>query len=249
MRDRRNLHRRLLEPHFAPEADCGKRPADPSAHDRLVVHIRSGDVAGNLDGDHAQPPCRYVNELIRRGGGGGRPFTRLLVVAEDKKHICIRHLAEISQGVTVVIQSGSLFEDWCSLVTAQHLALSHSEFSSMALYFNRVLSSLHQLTIGVDPVVNKWRPCKRCLVQSVYQSNEVQLCDVLEPDVRVTFYDFRREGFTDTERYFLHYPEGQLSVFGCNDPDARKWSKLQCWGPKPDPGPGLGLIGAVSAVP
>jgi len=220
VQDRRAFIREFLEPHIAKEADCGHIPADASAQDVLTMHIRSGDVSRALTLDHAQPPCVYYEEVVRRGiqvsDSVWRPYSRVLVITETLDHPCLPHIQEGLAGVPVEIQSGSLFQDWCSLVTAQHLALSHSEFSTMAIFFNRNLRSLHQITLGMDANTRKWGPCRRDLVESYMESNALQLCEAFEPNSRVTLYDFPRDGFSDAEKYFHDYPLSNAEIFGCD---------------------------------
>merc|ERR1712037_121142 len=73
VRERREMYKTMILPYVRPEV---WQACEDPAEDELTIHIRNGDVATALTGNHPQPPCLYFHRVIETGNGG-RPFTRL----------------------------------------------------------------------------------------------------------------------------------------------------------------------------
>jgi len=105
----------------------------------LTVHLRSGDL---LDSQHFQAkfaPCSFFDRVIHRF----RYQAVRIITEPDRKHPCIAELALRHPDVNISVQSKSVVEDYCALMTAQDLAVgSFSTFSGTAEMWNDQLKNL-----------------------------------------------------------------------------------------------------------
>lgn len=123
----------------------------------LTVHLRGQDLWGmqefELTSDKPipleanahhwlwhQPPCTMYRKIIVEEG-----FTKVIVVTSpDLRHVCVEWLKSnaASLGVEVVIQSGSLREDFCALAKASNLVLSFSTLGDNAAVLNKQVKKI-----------------------------------------------------------------------------------------------------------
>lgn len=114
-----------------------RRCPEPSAQARravgqsgIVMHMRSGDIMKHpaLNGFYAQPPCAYYRDVVDRGNAG-KQFEHVLIVTQaDRGNPCVDELVRAFPD-RVTVQSGSVGEDSCAILSAQNLALSYGTFS------------------------------------------------------------------------------------------------------------------------
>merc|ERR1712217_337866 len=106
--------------------------------------MRSGDIMKENEGKghYSQPPCAYY-ELVISKGNGGRPFDRVLVLTEeDQKNPCIAYVQKKFPTRTHV-QSGSLLQDACTIISASNVALAFGTFASTLSRLNPGLLNLY----------------------------------------------------------------------------------------------------------
>lgn len=139
---------------FKPEfKSCLNNVGAPEdAEKELTVHLRGQDLWGmaeyELKSDKPipmeanahhwlwhQPPCTMYRKIIVEEG-----FKKVIVVTSpDLRHVCVEWLKSnaASLGIEVVIQSGSLMEDFCALAKASNLVLSFSTLGDNAAVLNK----------------------------------------------------------------------------------------------------------------
>lgn len=119
-----------------------------SEEDVLTIHLRGGDLfQGSPDSTALpqlwwSPPCSMYSKIISEEG-----YRRvLLITSPDRSHPCLEWLQAFKVGrsqdeapVQVSVQSASLLEDVCKLMSAQNLVLAYSTLSeTLALLSERV---------------------------------------------------------------------------------------------------------------
>merc|ERR1740120_298871 len=108
-------------------------------------------------------------------GNGGKPFDSILLVAEDKQHLCIdgiRERAKQPAGRQLRIFSSTVLEDICHLVHARNLLISDSSFAALALLLNTGLKRLLRFD-GKEHwnYAGAQKPCMIELTEAWQQSN------------------------------------------------------------------------------
>eukprot|EP00928_Gymnodinium_smaydae_P032032 TRINITY_DN23318_c0_g1_i2.p1 TRINITY_DN23318_c0_g1~~TRINITY_DN23318_c0_g1_i2.p1 ORF type:complete len:390 (-),score=40.53 TRINITY_DN23318_c0_g1_i2:2-1102(-) len=125
-----------VKPYLRPEAKaaCAK---DGKGFDGLTLHLRAGDL---LDSKHPQArmlPCSFYGVVLRELG-----FTKLRLVSEPGKPSPCLQVLQRDKSVQVQLQSGSLAEDACALMTAQHLTYGLTTFAEAMALLNENLQSV-----------------------------------------------------------------------------------------------------------
>lgn len=116
----------------------------------VVLHMRSGDVMTNhsRSGVYPQPPCSFYEKVILTGNSGA-PFPDVRIVTEsDRRNPCLEYLNERFGG-KVVVQSGSLQQDVCTIVNARNLVSSFGTFVPALALLNTKLDRLY-IPFGED---------------------------------------------------------------------------------------------------
>lgn len=142
-REYRELLHRYLRPLLSSKLSACVSRGDAGAARTLTVHLRSDDVwpsSGRLAATPriwTMPPCAMFEKVVRDGG-----FERVVVVTSpDRRNPCVAWFEAFSarSGVAVELQSGSVLEDACALLRAEHLMLSYSSFGhNLALLSDRL---------------------------------------------------------------------------------------------------------------
>jgi hypothetical protein len=132
---RRNDYRRALLQYLKPRLNSAAKKACASEGQGfagLTIHLRSGDL---LHSDHKQGrflPCAYHDVAINTGS-----FKELRVVTEpDMAHPCLEPLQKRHADKLVLVQSGSIHQDACALMTAQHLEYGDTTFAQVLELMN-----------------------------------------------------------------------------------------------------------------
>mmetsp|Transcript_36477 Transcript_36477/g.66262 ORF Transcript_36477/g.66262 Transcript_36477/m.66262 type:complete len:384 (+) Transcript_36477:113-1264(+) len=127
---RRQDYRRALLRYFKPRLNSAAREAcsaEAEGFKGLTIHLRSGDL---LHSEHKQShflPCAFHDLAIEAGG-----FQEVRVVTEpDMAHPCLASLKHRHADKLVRVQSQSLAQDACALMTAQHLEFGDSTFAQV----------------------------------------------------------------------------------------------------------------------
>eukprot|EP00913_Durusdinium_trenchii_P019012 g17868.t1 len=83
-----------------------------------------------------QPPCTMYRKIIVLAQFD---ISVIVVTSPDLRHVCVEWLKSnaASLGIEVVIQSGSLMEDFCALAKASNLVLSFSTLGDNAAVLNK----------------------------------------------------------------------------------------------------------------
>lgn len=119
--------------------------ATTESSDKVVIHMRSGDTMqtrSKYPGYYVQPPCSFYSDVIRHGNKGGA-FKHVLIVTEtDRRNPCI-HAVESQFAEKVHVQTDSIRNDACTLVSATNLVLSYSTFGVSLSHFNTKLKNLY----------------------------------------------------------------------------------------------------------
>merc|ERR1719245_2504919 len=131
----RNVFTTHLAPLFSASAKQACSAVMPSSN-RLVVHLRSGDI---LKSNHIQSvlaPCAFFDYIISSNG-----FGEVHIVTErDFEHPCINATQERHPETKFTVQSKTFEEDACVLMRARYLAMgSPSTFSSILALLNNDL--------------------------------------------------------------------------------------------------------------
>ncbi|CAE7675543.1 unnamed protein product [Symbiodinium microadriaticum] len=156
--DCRTLAVETLHEAFSPKfRTCLDSVAD-DAEEELTIHLRGEDLWG-LQEDQVtsneplslqanahhwlwhQPPCTLYRKIIEEEG-----FKKVrIVTSPDLRHTCVGWMkANAAQmGVKVLVQAGSLLEDFCTLAKASNLVLSYSSLSDNAALLNKRLRKLY----------------------------------------------------------------------------------------------------------
>lgn len=106
--------------------------AESTGFSGLTIHLRSGDL---LQLDHKQSqflPCAFHDLVIAAGN-----YTEVRVVTEpDMTHPCLASLRDRHSDKLVTVQSRSIQEDACALMTAHHLEFGDTTFAQLLEMMN-----------------------------------------------------------------------------------------------------------------
>lgn len=153
----------VFEKHAHPllTEQCKKvMDARRASPDILTVHLPSDR---RLFADSrmywVQAPCSFYEKVVNETAG----ITKVLVVAESLSHPCAKwlHSRPLPRGVSVELQSTSVWQDWCSLAGAVNLVVSPSPFSHTAAVFG----SPRNIYMCNNAFVEEWP--LRCSAQPV----------------------------------------------------------------------------------
>lgn len=132
-------YRRALMKYLKPKMNNATRTACGAyghGFRGLTIHLRSGDL---LSSSHPQAhfmPCCFHDKVIAAGG-----FEDVQVITEpDLSHPCLLPLRK--QHPKIKVQSKSIQEDACALMTAQHLEYGISTFPLAMAAMNENLKSV-----------------------------------------------------------------------------------------------------------
>jgi len=142
-------YHRVFKQHMLPfmTSDCKKviQTVNQLGPKSLLIHLRAEDIySEGMAGKPGsrlwnQPPCAMYEKIIREGG-----YTHILVVTDPKRrHNCIKWLEEHPmrrEGVSIEMQSNSVWNDYCTLMGAQNIVVSDSSFAQTAAIFARPLT-------------------------------------------------------------------------------------------------------------
>lgn len=130
----RRDYRHALLTYFKPRLNAAARKAcsaEAGGFDGLTIHLRSGDLRNS---DHKQGqflPCAFHELAIAAGS-----YKKVRVVTEpDLAHPCLPLLRR-RHGEKLHVQSKSLQEDACALMSAKHLEYGDSTFSQVLELMN-----------------------------------------------------------------------------------------------------------------
>merc|ERR1712187_496565 len=129
------MHRYITE---AGRLWCNKVPHfRPSRGDVLMMHMRSGDVLNMLAhsfGYHRMPPCQFFIRAFHYGN-----YSSARIITEpDQGHPCINEVKQALQG-RVSVQSKSELEDFCTMIYARSLVVSHSTLATAIVELSTTL--------------------------------------------------------------------------------------------------------------
>lgn len=137
--ERKAVYQKYILPHFKKVLSACERESE----DVLTIHMRSGDVAMDKTGCHAQPPCSYFTAVLNEGNGGRAFHTAKVIANGDPRNPCIDEIKKSNADKTILIsEGGSEAHDYCSLLVASNLAVTVSSFSTTAKMLNTKINRL-----------------------------------------------------------------------------------------------------------
>lgn len=119
----------------------------------LVMHMRGGDIMlpSTPSNTHPQPPCSFYEDVMEHGNDG-MAFQRALLVTQDFRNPCVKRMRQKYVG-RLTVQSSSIHDDACALISATSLAISSSTWGSALARLNPNLRNLY-VPFGKDNGTN-----------------------------------------------------------------------------------------------
>ncbi len=112
----------------------------------MVVHFRAGDVFEGNGGavGYGQPPLAWYRECVR-AHRKRHPDVSVLVICENTNNPCVLPFIEWcgQEGIQVVMQSSSLYEDYAALMRARVIVDSRGTFLKPVYLMNRHLRMIY----------------------------------------------------------------------------------------------------------
>lgn len=140
---RRRICRQYIYPNL--KVDHTLIENDPLPYDKLVIHVRSGDLYTHFPPDYAQNPLMYYLELFRL-------FSfNVLVIMEDRNN----PFTQVFERLNVEIQTPSVEESLTLLLRAQNIATSGvSSFPIAAAFCSKNIQRLYCSNLYLDTTAN-----------------------------------------------------------------------------------------------
>ena len=113
--------RRVLQEHVLPHLVASHRPTMQPT-DRLVIHVRGGDIFSKPHPMYTQPPLAFYMQIIESA-----PFDDVLILSEDTSNPVIAQLVNWRPGI--VFQKMDLGSTVATILGAKHLVVAASTFS------------------------------------------------------------------------------------------------------------------------
>jgi hypothetical protein len=140
------LYERMLRLHLWPHLEAYSQYRGPPLDDSLVIYLRSDDAAGRVgswfhEWKFNPPHCSFFERCISHSG-----LRKLVVVTRVAEGPLVHPLLpglRSKFGDDLRVQSGSLAEDFATLVHAQHICLDFSTLGIVAAMLNRELRSIY----------------------------------------------------------------------------------------------------------
>ncbi|CAE7768086.1 unnamed protein product, partial [Symbiodinium sp. CCMP2456] len=148
--DCRTLAVENLHQAFSPKfRTCLDSVADDADEDRRLIRLQPWPRHVNARQCKLQPLTLSATNFLWQGVDDpppGRGFKKVrIVTSPDLRHACIGWMKSnaAQMGVKVLVQAGSLLEDFCTLAKASNLVLSYSSLSDNAALLNKRLRKLY----------------------------------------------------------------------------------------------------------
>merc|ERR1740121_1206544 len=129
------------------------------------MHMRSGDVLEALDDGGLEywkmAPCEFWVQAFRRDS-----YKHALIVTEpDLQHPCIDVVNSTFPG-QVVVQSGGVLEDFCTMMHSQNMAVGISTLATTLLELSLVVRKVFAPDWFAEPVFEKSGLFEHCTAAS-----------------------------------------------------------------------------------
>lgn len=184
--ERKAVYQKYILPHFTKVLNSCER----EHKDVLTIHMRSGDVATQHTGCHAQPPCSYFTTVLNEGNGGRAFHTAKIFTNGQQKNPCVHEIKKRHADKTIIIsEGGTEARDYCSLLVASNLAVTVSGFSTTAKMMNTKINRLFYP--GFDEAKLHKLGCAgyRAKLHDVsYDFNGKEVCEAFPVAVRYDFF-------------------------------------------------------------
>ena len=130
-----SLYHDLLLQYVRPMLTCSENIETSTGADVLTVHLRSDDQTD------LSAPCALIEKILEQS----QHKNVLIVTSPTGSHPCLEVAKTfVAEGRNVSVQSGSLAEDFCSLVRAEALLLSFSTFSESAALLSKHVKNVYK---------------------------------------------------------------------------------------------------------
>jgi hypothetical protein len=152
--------------------------------DALVIHLRGGDVISRKkDFLYFPAPCAYFNHVVNNGNNG-KAFREVVIIGESANHPCLEYLKNLNvdknfkynggdSAKDIKKDSGTLIQDWMTLMAAKNLALSVSSTFGLA----GMMMNVNNETNVFLPVFSPGRPDILAKTDGYYEARQLnELC-------------------------------------------------------------------------